>query len=418
MKRTLLIGSVCALLGACVAVAAMLFWGTSLSDPSTATGRANVADFGAYVQTTPVQSPPGSALGTTLGRPPAEPIPAVARTDQISAARLEQLTDDERANVLVYHNLNRSVVNINTRSVRVDSFFMQESSSEGAGSGSVLDKAGHVLTNYHVIEGAREIQVTLYDGSTYEASPVGSDPNNDIAVLKIDAPQDLLHPIVSGDSLNLLVGQKVFAIGNPFGLERTLSTGIVSSLNRSMRSRNGRTIKSIIQLDADINPGNSGGPLLDSRGRMIGMTTAIASNTGQSAGVGFAIPIATISRIVPQLIENGRVIRSDIGIGKVLQTEDGLLIASVVEGGPAEKAGLQGFRMVREQRRQGPYIYERTRVDREAADLLVAINNKPIRSVDELLSLVESYPPGTQVTVTVERGGKQVDVQVTLAESP
>ncbi len=344
--------------------------------------------------------------------------PALANVDEISPLRLQELTDDEKVNVLVYHRLNRSVVNINTRSVRIDNFFGMESSSEGAGSGSVLDKSGHILTNFHVVEGAREIQVTLYDGSTHDARPVGTDPNNDIAVLKIDAPQELLHPVVIGDSSNLLVGQKVFAIGNPFGLERTLSTGIVSSLNRSMRSRNNRSIKSIIQLDADINPGNSGGPLLDSRGRMIGMTTAIATSTGQSAGVGFAIPVGTITRIIPQLIEKGRVIRADIGIGKVLQTEEGLLIATVIEGGPADQAGLRGFRLIREQRRQGPYIYERTRVDREAADLLVAINGRNIRTVDELLSAVESHPPGTRVTVTVIRGGQKVEVPVTLAESP
>ncbi len=341
----------------------------------------------------------------------------VARGEEIDRQRFQELTPEERVNVLVYQQVNRGVVNINTRSVRVDNFFFQEVPSEGAGSGSVLDTEGHILTNYHVIEGAREIQVTLYDGDTYDARPVGTDPNNDLAVIKIDAPAELLHPVPYGDSNTLLVGQKVYAIGNPFGLERTLSIGIVSSLNRSMRSRNGRTIKSIIQLDADINPGNSGGPLLDSRGRMIGMTTAIASSTGQSAGVGFAIPVATIARIVPQLIENGRVIRADIGIGKVMQTDEGLLIATVIEGGPADRAGLQGFRMIREQRRQGPYIYERTRIDRSAADLLVAIEGRRIRTVDELLTIVESYKPGTRVNVTVIRGGEEITVPVTLDES-
>ena len=359
-----------------------------------------------------IAAPPATVPGTGTGT-----VPAAAHTDEIDRQRLQELTPEERINVLVYQGVNRGVVNINTRSVRVDNFFFTEVPSEGAGSGSVLDQQGHILTNYHVIEGAREIQVTLYDGSTYDARPVGADPNNDLAVIKIDAPAEHLHPVPYGDSNTLLVGQKVYAIGNPFGLERTLSTGIVSSLNRSMRSRNGRTIKSIIQLDADINPGNSGGPLLDSRGRMIGMTTAIASSTGQSAGVGFAIPVATIARIVPQLIENGRVIRADIGIGKVLQTEEGLLIASVVEGGAADKAGLQGFRIIREQRRQGPYLYERTRVDRSAADLLVAVDGKRIRTVDELLTVVESYQPGTRVNVTVIRGGKEVTVPVTLDES-
>ena len=232
---------------------------------------------------------------------------------------------------------------------------MFEIESEGEGSGIVIDRAGHVLTNFHVVEGAREIHVTLYDGKTYLAKLVGGDPDTDVAVLKIDAPADSLFPVAFGSSSNLLVGQRVFAIGNPFGLERTLTHGhhfqpgpLAARPPAAIDS-----IKSIIQIDAAINPGNSGGPLLDSHGRMIGMNTAIASKTGESAGVGFAIPINTIARVVPQLIQNGRVRRPESGIAKVYQTDRGLLILTLVRGGPAERAGLQGPRIEKEQKRQG-----------------------------------------------------------------
>ena len=223
----------------------------------------------------------------------------------------------------------------------------------------MLDTHGHILTNFHVVEGAREIQVTLFDGKKYEGRLVGKDESNDVAVIKIDAPAESLLPVTFGDSTHLRVGQRVFAIGNPFGLERTLSTGIISSLNRSLPARNHRTIKSIIQIDAAINPGNSGGPLLDSHGRLIGMNTAIASATGQSAGVGFAIPVANIARVVPQLIERGRVIRPDVGITRVQQDRARAAgRATMTPGGPAEQAGLRGFRIVKQRRTRGPFTYE------------------------------------------------------------
>ncbi len=333
----------------------------------------------------------------------------------VPAADVSQLTPDELINVRVYENTNRSVVNISTRGVRTDFFF--EAPREGAGSGSVLDKKGHILTNFHVVEDAREIMVTLFDGNSYEARLVGTDPNSDIAVIKIEAPGDSLHPLSMGDSSRLLVGQKVFAIGNPFGLERTFSTGVVSSLNRSMKSRNGRLIRSIIQLDADINPGNSGGPLLDTQGRMIGMNTAIASSTGQSAGVGFAVPSSTIVRIVPQLVEHGRVIRGDAGIAKAMTAEQGVLLAVLAQGGPAEKAGLRGFRVVRETKRRGVYVWEQQRIDRSEADLVVAVDGQPVKNYEDLLTAVESHKPGEEVVFTVDRDGQKVDVRVRLAES-
>jgi S1-C subfamily serine protease len=206
----------------------------------------------------------------------------------------------------------------------------------------------------------------------------------------------------------------VFAIGNPFGLERTLTTGIISSLNRSLPTKTGRTIKSIIQTDAAINPGNSGGPLLDSGGRLIGMTTAIASRTGQSSGVGFAIPVGTLRRIVPQLIAQGRVVRPDAGIARVYQSEAGLLVAAVAPDGPAERAGVRGFRVIRERRRQGPFMAEFERVDRSGADLIVAVGGEPVRTADDFLSLVESRNPGDRVLLTVIREGPSLDIPLTL----
>jgi S1-C subfamily serine protease len=373
----------------------------------------------------PLAPPPRADAPPSAKVPPAAKAPrrpiAPPADDADREARdivpLDDLTPDERVNISVYENTNKSAVNISTRAGQVgDRFIFDMPEEDGQGSGCVLDKHGHILTNHHVVDGAREIEVTLFSGESFEARPVGVDPNNDIAVLQIDAPAELLFPVTMGDSSRLLVGQRVFAIGNPFGLERTLSTGVISSLNRTMRSRNQRLIDSVIQIDAAINPGNSGGPLLDSRGRMIGMNTAIKTLVGQSAGVGFAIPSGTISRIVPQLIQDGRIIRADIGIGKVMETERGLLIATLVPDGAAERGGLRGFRVVREQRRQGGFSYERSRVDRSQADLLVAIDGKPITTVDELLTEVESHKPGDTVRVTVLRDGREALIDVRLQE--
>lgn len=326
----------------------------------------------------------------------------------------DDVTPDERVNILVYEQVNRSVVNINTKGVREGDFFMFEVPTEGAGSGSVLDKAGHILTNYHVIEDARQIEVTLFDGSTHAARLVGQDAANDVAVLSVEAPEDLLFPVRFGDSSRLKVGQRVFAIGNPFGLERTLTTGIISSLNRRLPGREGRMLKSLIQTDAAINPGNSGGPLLDRTGRLIGMTTAIASRTGQNTGVGFAIPVSSISRIVPQLIEKGRVIRPDVGIAKVYETEHGLLIAELVPGGPAEKAGLQGPRIYRRQRG----LFTEFRMDRSVADTIVAVDGVKVTTADEFLTEIENrHHPGDEVELTVLHAGHEAVIRVRLGES-
>lgn len=325
-----------------------------------------------------------------------------------------EYTPEEAVNIAVYENVNQAAVNITTRAVRADLLFMDATPTEGSGSGSVLDKQGHILTNYHVIEGAQQIRVTLANGQSYDAGLVGQDPSNDIAVLKIEAPQKDLHPITWGDSANLKVGQKVYAIGNPFGLERTLTVGVLSSLNRTLMSRNRRTIKNILQIDAALNQGNSGGPLLDSRSHLVGMNTAIASSTGENTGVGFAIPVNTIKRVVPQLIEYGQVTRPDLGIARVYQRDDGLMIAALVPGGPAEEAGLRGFRLVRTRSRKGPYIVEETRIDKSQADVIVGIDGQPVQTVDDLLALIEQKKPGDRVVVNVIREDRKVDVPVTL----
>lgn len=326
----------------------------------------------------------------------------------------DDLTPEERVSVAVYEAVNRSVVHITTETVESGGFFL-EMAAQGEGSGSVIDREGHIVTNFHVVDGARTIQVNLWDGKPYDARLIGQDPTVDVAILKIDAPPESLYPVTYGDSTRLRVGQRVFAIGNPFGFERTLSTGIISSLNRSLPSRRGhRMIKQVIQIDASINPGNSGGPLLDSHGRMIGMNTAIASKTGESAGVGFAIPISTISRVAPQLIRSGRVIRPDVGISQVWQTDKGLRIKSLVPRGPAEQAGLRGPRVVTQRKRQGPFVYDYQTVDRSAADVIVSIDDQPVKTADEFLTAIEAKQPGQMATIGVLRDGRKVNIPVRL----
>ncbi len=325
------------------------------------------------------------------------------------------LLPEERVSIAVYENCNRSVVHIATRSVAMESF-QQISLREGSGSGSVLDTNGLILTNQHVIDGAREISVSLFNGLSYPAVLVGQDPGTDIAVLKIDAPADQLVPLAWGDSQRLRVGQRIYAIGNPFGLERTMSTGMISSLNRQIPSRSGRTIRALIQIDAALNQGNSGGPLLNTRGQLIGMNTAIMSTGGDSAGVGFAIPASTLARIVPQLIEHGRIIRPSIGITRVYENDAGLLIVSVSSGGPADQSGLRGFRLVTKTRRQGLYSYDQTVIDTSTADLILSVDGQPVHTADELLTAIEQKQPGDVVTLGVQRAGVSANVTVTLGE--
>ncbi|MFM2215934.1 MAG: Periplasmic pH-dependent serine endoprotease DegQ precursor [Planctomycetota bacterium] len=322
-------------------------------------------------------------------------------------------TFEEAVHVSVYEAVNRGVVNISTRSIRPEAFLLVAEIS-GNGSGSVIDRQGHILTNYHVIEGARDINVTLFNGESFPAELVGQDPDNDIAVLKISASADLLYPIAWGDSSQLRVGQHIIAIGNPFGFERTMSTGIISSLNRQITSRTQRSIRSVIQIDAALNQGNSGGPLLNARGELIGMNTAIATRSGDNAGIGFAIPVNTMSRVVPQLISTGKVARPTIGILQVFETENGLLVVNMTPNGPAERSGLLGSRVERRKVRRGFGMVEQEVVDHSQADLIIAIDGIKVRQADDLLSVIETKRAGEVVTLTVVRMGKAVSIQVTL----
>lgn len=321
------------------------------------------------------------------------------------------LTAEEQVNTAVYEAVNRSVVNITSTTVR--NGLVLSVQGEGAGSGAVIDAEGHIVTNYHVVKDAKQIDVALFNGETYTATKVGADPLNDLAVIKIDAPADQLFPVELGDSRHLKVGMRVFALGNPFGLERTLTTGIISSLDRSLQIHGNWEIKTIIQIDAAINPGSSGGPLLNAHGRLIGINTAIATTSGQSAGVGFAIPVSIISRVVPQLLTRGRVIRPETGIIDVLPTENGLRITRIRPDGPAAKAGLRGAEVKRT--RRGPFVSEV--IDRTAGDLIVAVDAEKVTSTADLLSYIEQKAPGDEVVLTVVRGGKKIEVPLILSTS-
>ncbi len=329
----------------------------------------------------------------------AEPRPITPRGD---------LSEDEKSTIAIFREAAPSVVNITTMAVRRDIFSMNIFQiPKGSGSGFVWDKRGHVVTNFHVIQGADSAQVTFADRSTYRARVVGVYPDKDLAVLKIDAPAERLKPIMVGSSTDLQVGQKVFAIGNPFGLDHTLTTGVISALGREIQSVTGRPIKDVIQTDAAINPGNSGGPLLDSAGRLIGMNTAIVSPAGVSAGIGFAIPVDEINRLTPQLIRHGKVIRPGLGvqiahdrISRQLGLE-GVLILGVQPDSPAAKAGLRGTR-------------RDTDGDVIIGDVIVGINQRKIRSVRELLDALADYQIGDTVTVRVLRGEELLEFRVPL----
>jgi len=321
------------------------------------------------------------------------------------------LSEFEKANIKIFQNTNPSVVFINTVTERTDFYGDTSQVPEGSGSGFVWDKAGHIVTNFHVIRTATGAQVTLWDHKAYSAQLVGRSPNNDLAVLKIDAPPESLRPILVGTSHDLQVGQLVFAIGDPFGLDQTLTTGIVSALGRTIQSPSGAPIANAIQTDAAINPGNSGGPLLDSSGRLIGVNSAILSPSGSSAGIGFAIPVDTVNRIVPQLIKNGKVNRPDLGavfderLNQSIMARlgiQGALVLGVNENSPAAAAGLKPT-----QRVEGQIVL---------GDVIDQINGKDVRSVAELNAMLERYSAGDTVKLRVLREGEHVEVPLTLGK--
>ncbi|MBP7678240.1 MAG: trypsin-like peptidase domain-containing protein [Thermoanaerobaculia bacterium] len=332
----------------------------------------------------------------------AEPRPVAARGD---------LAADERATIDLFRQSSPSVVFITTLSRRRTGLFRIAEIPRGEGSGFVWDADGHVVTNFHVIQGASSARVTLADGSTWPASFVGGAPDRDLAVLRIFPTGRTLRPILVGTSRDLLVGQKVFAIGNPFGLDQSLSTGIVSALGRSIESVTGRQIEGVIQTDAAINPGNSGGPLLDSAGRLIGVNTAIASTSGSSAGIGFAVPVDTVNQVVPQLIQHGRVIRPRLGVTLADDAVaarlgvEGALILSVEPGTGASEAGLRGT--TRDE--DGSLVL---------GDVVTRAGERPVRSADDLIAALEEKKPGETLPLLVLRDGETVRVAVSLSAAP
>ena len=318
-------------------------------------------------------------------------------------------TEDEANNIAVFESASSSVVFVtNTRLRRQRFSFNVMEIPQGSGTGFVWDEKGLIVTNFHVVYGASRITITLQSSKSYDATVVGTAPEKDIALLKIDAPDEELPPLPLGDSGSLAVGRKVLAIGNPFALDTTLTIGVVSALGREIKSITNRTIRNVIQTDAAINPGNSGGPLLDSQGRLVGVNTAIYSPSGASAGIGFAIPVNTLKSIVPQLIEFGRLIRPILGIDTLTDywarrlRVRGVAVLSVRDGMPADRAGLIG---VREDRQGNIHL----------GDVIIAINEESVTNEDSLLTLLEGYEPGDEVTVTTLRDEKIHNHQVTLA---
>ena len=383
-------------------------------------GKNNIADFAeafdAYDKTQNAATPLSTQI-PPLADASASPnaVRSAARSSDDLEARLSEFSPQERAQIEIYAKNNKSVVNIATVSENQHSFFQQ--TSEGSGSGIVLNASGVILTNFHVVEGSRKIEVTLFNGETYQAKPLGVDPNTDVALLKIDAPESSLFPIQFGDSSKLLVGQTVFAIGNPFGLERTMTQGIVSNLNRTIGSpQQFRQIKGVIQIDAAINPGNSGGVLLDSKGRMIGMNTAIASRVGESSGVGFAIPVNTIHRIASILLEKGEVVRGDAGVVQVTETENGLIPGLIDEGGAADLAGLRGGKLVISIIERNGIQYQTRQVKRPEGgfDVIFGVNGLPVKTGEDFITAVEEHAPGETITLNVLRRGQKIELPIVL----
>lgn len=322
---------------------------------------------------------------------------------------------DETNNIEIYRAVAPGVVNINSTSYARDFFGFVEP-QEGSGSGSVIDQDGNILTNYHVVEGAQKLTVSFGGKKTYTAKLIGGDPDTDLAVIRlIEKPREPLTIVSLGDSDKLTVGQKVLAIGNPFGLDRTLTAGIISGLQRPIRARNNRLIEGAIQTDASINPGNSGGPLLDSHGRVIGINSQILSPSGASAGVGFAIPVNIAKRIVPQLVSFGAVRRPKLGINTrdvaalknqvELPVSEGVLIVEMLPGGAAANAGLHG-------------TMQDENGDFDLGDIIVGIDGEKVNNTDDLSRILEKHQLGNTVNVEVVRNGRRMTLPVRLTEMP
>lgn len=349
----------------------------------------------------------------------------VDRTDTVKAAAAQTAIDytpDETINIRVYKEVSPGVVNITSRVVEYDFFLQAVMREGGSGSGSIIDKQGNIVTNYHVIAEAEQLEVTLPDQSKWKATVRGADPLNDLAVIKINAPTEKLHPVRFGDSTKLMVGQKALAIGNPFQLHNTLTIGIISSLGRTIKDGQGNQYNDIMQTDAGLNPGNSGGPLLNSAGEMIGVNTLIFSPSGANAGLGFAIPVSKVKRIVNDLLKYGQVRRPYFGLSSAynitpdiaelfeLPVKQGILIVQVVPGSPAYQAGIRGGRQ---------RVRVGNRVVYLGGDILVSVDGRKIESYDTLFDLLnDNYLPGQEATFGVIRDGMQRSFKVVLGEPP
>lgn len=329
------------------------------------------------------------------------------------------LTEDETINVRIYRQASPAVANILTKATEYD-FFMDPVPVEGAGSGFIIDARGYILTNYHVVEGAQSIEVVLGDQSRYPAKYIGADQRNDVALVKIDPKGKQLTTLKLGDSSAIQVGQKVLAIGNPFGFQSTLTTGVVSAIGRTVQTSQATYIEEAIQTDAAINRGNSGGPLIDSHGNVIGINTAIYTPSGTTAGIGFAIPIDTAKSIANDLITSGRVHRAFLGVQTVaisgglgealdLPVQEGLLVEVASKGGPAASAGIHGGDHIVQAGMRRLYI---------GGDVIVAIDGQKVANQFDVNLVLNHHRPGDTVNVAVYRGGKKMDVSVKLGESP
>ena len=342
----------------------------------------------------------GKPLGPGSTGPEVRPRP-IANTSQ-------RLSTDELTTIRVFEVASRSVVYITNTAIRRDFWSLNTFEvPQGSGSGFIWNQQGHIVTNFHVVYGADAIQVVLDDQSSYDARVVGVDPDHDLAVLQIQAPGEKLVPVTIGSSQDLRVGQRVLAIGNPFGLDHTLTTGVVSALGRTIKSVNDRTIEGVIQTDAAINPGNSGGPLLDSTGRLIGVNTQIISPSGAFAGIGFAVPVNTVNRVVPQLIKFGKLIRPGFGISLIPDSItarwgiQGLVIARVEPGSPADLAGLQSARETR-----GGRIL--------LGDVITKVEGTPVKVFDDLARILDHHKVGDRVTIEIQRNSRTVKLSLKL----
>ena len=335
----------------------------------------------------------------------------------VPANGVSRLSIDEQENIRIYEKSSRAVVNISNIAVNYDFFYRAIPAESGSGTGFIIGESGIIVTNYHVVENASKLVVTLSNNSQWPGKLIGADPNNDLAIVRIQAPVDSYDILEFSNSNDIVVGQKVLALGNPFGLRQTLTTGIISALGRTIAAKNGRKIEGIIQTDAAINPGNSGGPLLDSEGKVIGINTAIIGSAG-SVGIGFAVPSNTALRILPDLLEYGYVRRPWLGIEPIptvylrrigIDVPDGLLIASVVIGASADQAGLRGAtRTVKVGRYRVPW----------GGDIITHINGSPVFTMEDLAQQIETRKSGDEVTISYIRKESVDSVIVKLVLRP